>query len=128
MADSKQNSPEVPSAEQPKAIPLPHSSRWKGEKTGWRGRMRENLSGVRHWARSAFTRENVIDQSKTLAWVIPLTFLIWVYAEREQVAKEEKFQFPIEVRSNDANKIVTIVEPRDKKMTADLQGPQANLE
>ena len=35
---------------------------------------------------SLFTRENLVNFARTMAWVVPLTILIWVYAEREQVA------------------------------------------
>ena len=41
------------------------------------------------WTRftSGFTRENIISNLKTLAWVVPLTLLIWIWAEREQVQR-----------------------------------------
>jgi hypothetical protein len=33
------------------------------------------------------SREKMVEAAKTLGWVIPLTLLIWIYAEREQVVQ-----------------------------------------
>ncbi len=75
-----------------------------------------------------FSRQENISRLKTLAWVAPLTFLIWVYARQEQIVKESNITFPIEVKSNDPNRVVTLVYPADKNLVAELEGPRAQLE
>ena len=55
---------------------------------------------------NGFTRDNVIGHMKTLAWVIPLTLLIWIWAEREQVQPAKDVSVPFELVSPDANRVV----------------------
>src|SRR5438105_13375792 len=74
-----------------------------------------------------FTRANLIAFAKTMAWVVPLTILIWVYAEREQIAVEPGRVIPIEVRTTAPNRIVTLI-AADKNIVADLSGPRGQLE
>jgi hypothetical protein len=80
-----------------------------------------------HWA-SRFTRENIISNLKTLAWVIPLTFLIWIYAEREQIATTKDEPVPFELVENSADRAVMLTFPADKNLMLELQGPQARLQ
>src|SRR5687768_9263153 len=82
----------------------------------------------RHLVETFLSRENWINFLKSLPWVVPLTVLIWVYAEREQLADEPKVTFPIEVRTSDPNRVVTLVSPREKIIMAQLTGPRANLD
>lgn len=72
--------------------------------------------------------ERVISFFKTLAWVAPLTVLIWIYAEREQSATQSNISFPIEIRTPDGSRIVTLKEPADQNVTAQLTGPRTVLE
>lgn len=72
------------------------------------------------------SRQRVGEILKTLAWVIPLTILIWIYAEREQQSKETK-TIPIEVRTNAPNRVVQLLLPADKNITAELSGPRDQL-
>jgi hypothetical protein len=84
---------------------------------------------ARRWYRDRVTRENIISNLKTLAWVIPLTFLIWVYAEREQITTKPGEPVPFELVSLDPNRIVSLVDPKqDKNLIVDLQGPQARVD
>ena len=83
---------------------------------------------VRRWARGIFTRDNVASSLKTLAWVVPLTLLIWVYAEREQLYKEPTVPIPINVVMGDPNRVVTLLHPPDKMILADLEGPRARID
>lgn len=85
-------------------------------------------SAVRAWARRTFSRDQLFRAIKTLAWVVPLTVLIWIYAEREQVIPLQAFPFTVEVRSTDPSRIVRLVDPADGKMRADLSGPHALLD
>src|SRR5688572_15344405 len=83
---------------------------------------------VRRWMRDTFTRENIISNLKTLAWVVPLTFLIWVYAEREQIATYKDEPLPFDLVSLDPNRVVTLNPRQDKNLMVDLQGPQARVQ
>lgn len=85
-------------------------------------------SALRRWARDTFSRESLMSSLRSLMWVAPLTVLIWIYAEREQVAKMTLPPFEVEVKSADPRKVVTIVTPSDGLITADVNGPRARLE
>lgn len=82
------------------------------------------------WTRfvSGFTRENIISNLKTLAWVVPLTLLIWIWAEREQVQPAKDVSVPFELTSSDPNRIVSLKPPQDKNLVLELQGPQGRLQ
>src|SRR5438552_16156395 len=82
------------------------------------------------WMRfiNGFTRDNVIGHMKTLAWVIPLTLLIWIWAEREQVQPAKDVSVPFELVSPDANRVVTLNPPQDKNLILELSGPQGRLQ
>src|SRR4051812_47853617 len=82
------------------------------------------------WSRFAagFTRENIVSNLKTLAWVIPLTLLIWIYAEREQVAPAKDVAVPFELVTVDTDRVVSLKPPQDKNLVLELQGPQARLQ
>jgi len=73
-----------------------------------------------------FSAERVLDVLKTLAWVAPLTVLVWVYAEREQLARPTNVSIPIEVRSTAPNRIVRLL--GDKNVMVDLEGPRRNVD
>src|SRR5438105_1454493 len=83
-----------------------------------------------NWRRfaSRFTREAVISNLKTLAWVVPLTLLIWIYAEREQVASMKDVAVPFDLVSIDPNVSVSLSRTQDKNLLLELQGPQARLQ
>ncbi len=72
--------------------------------------------------------DKVIDAIKTLAWVMPLTLLIWIYAERKQSATRSNVSFPVEVRINSKDRMVVLRDPPDHNLFATLTGPQANLQ
>src|SRR3954468_1930194 len=64
---------------------------------------------------------------KTFLWVAPLTGLIWIYAEREQIDRADGVRVPIKLVSKSTDRIITIVEPTDRMLTLDIQGPKAGL-
>jgi hypothetical protein len=70
-------------------------------------------------------REKVLDVLKTLVWVIPLTILIWVYAEREQNVDLKNVTIPVRVVVNNSGKVVTL---RDAAITATVTGPHTNVQ
>src|SRR5438477_4433687 len=78
--------------------------------------------------REAFTRDKVISNLKTLAWVIPLTLLIWVYAEREQVAPYKDEPLPFQLVSVDPTRVITLKPNQDNNLIVDLEGPQARVQ
>src|SRR3954465_8937039 len=94
--------------------------------TAWRD------SATSYWRRNIgnITREQVVSNLKTLAWVIPLTLLIWIYAEREQVGTQKDISVPFELapRPNRAVSLVDTRPPQDKNLILELQGPQARLQ
>jgi hypothetical protein len=85
------------------------------------------LADQRRWWAHLFSRESLVSFAKTMAWVAPLTILIWVYAEREQLAIDDDVPIPLDVRSSDPNRIVTL-RTGDKTVLAALSGPRARLD
>src|SRR4051812_15684629 len=87
---------------------------------------------ARSWWRNYFSRDRVMNGVRSLPWVVPLTLLIWVYAEREQVVPVP-VAIPIEVVSTDPNRLVTI-EGQSRpasgrpQVMATLSGPKAQTE
>jgi hypothetical protein len=65
---------------------------------------------------------------KNLVWVIPLTLLIWVYAEREQTVTLSTEPISIDVRTNAHDRIVNLRLPRDKNIIVELSGPRAQID
>ena len=65
----------------------------------------------------------VPESVKTVAWALPLTILIWIYAEREQVVNNKNGSFPLEVRMIDGNKIVNLKVPGDSNIVVTFSGP-----
>ncbi|HEX8916786.1 MAG TPA: hypothetical protein VF796_30830 [Humisphaera sp.] len=80
----------------------------------------------RGWARKHLGRDQVLTFLKNLLWVAPLTILIWVYAERQQLEKMD-VTVPIEVVSSDAGRIVRTKESQ-RTVILTLRGPKAALE
>src|SRR3954451_12541313 len=72
--------------------------------------------------------EQFVTFLKNLIWVVPLTLLIWIYAEREQTVTLSTEPVSIDVRTNDHNRIVTLRLPRDKNIIVELSGPRAQLD
>jgi hypothetical protein len=79
-----------------------------------------------HWLLDTFSRDRIISFLKTLIWVAPLTLLIWIYAEREQVHTTEDEPIPFELVSNDSSRIVSL-KGGDRNLMVDLQGPRARV-
>jgi hypothetical protein len=89
-------------------------------------RARDQFGQFGRWLRDCFERDNLIAGLKALAWLAPMTLLIWVYAEREQVLPLKDQTIPIAVRSNDANLYVEV--RSDSNIMADLIGPRSRLD
>lgn len=83
---------------------------------------------IRGWVDEHLSRERVSAVFKTLLWVVPLTLLIWVYAERQQLAEVSGVTLPVEIVSNDPTKVYSIQSPASKNIVVKLKGPRARLE
>jgi hypothetical protein len=83
---------------------------------------------VARWFKRTLTRENVVDALKTLAWLAPLTLLIWIYAERQQTETVYDQSIPITIVSGDRNRFVKLeMKEKDANVIAELTGPHARL-
>lgn len=92
-------------------------------------RARSGFVSARRFLGNLLTQDKVTGSLKTLAWVAPLTILIWVYAEREQlVATTDPIPIPITVTSADAKMVVTLLRPAEGVILADLSGPRSQLD
>jgi hypothetical protein len=89
---------------------------------------RDHFARERRWLAETFSREKMIDMFKQLAWVVPLTLLIWIYAEREQIATLPNETIPFQLVSPDANKTVELAPRQDSNLLLELQGPRARLQ
>jgi hypothetical protein len=83
-------------------------------------------SVVRRWFRDTFSREQLLSSLRSLIWVAPLTVLIWIYAEREQV-EPATAQFPIEVRSGAPGQVAHLADSRGSTVLATIRGPKAKV-
>ena len=100
-----------------------------GTAGGRAGRGARSMPWVRRWVRNNLTRDQLASGLRSLLWVAPLTVLIWIYAEREQVTETKSpVSIPIEVVSTDPQRIVTITRPADHQVSAYLYGPNASVE
>jgi len=77
----------------------------------------------RRWWATTFTRQGMMDALRNLAWVGPLTVLIWVYAEREQVDTQQYPDVPVQIVGN--NLAIT---PDYATISIKLKGPQDGRE
>ncbi|QOV91646.1 YbbR-like domain-containing protein [Humisphaera borealis] len=106
-----------PAAPRPDEVPL------KGKK-----RPSRTVAFVRGWIDEHLSREKVSSVVKTLLWVIPLTILIWIYAERQELAGVPGVTIPVEIVSNDPTKVFSIQSPASKLIVVKLVGPRAAVE
>jgi hypothetical protein len=84
-------------------------------------------STIRSWARSTFSRESYVTSLKSLLWVVPLTVLIWIYAEREQVVTANNVAIRVKA-PEDPGRVIRFVPATDNIVHADLRGPQASID
>ena len=73
-------------------------------------------------------RPKVKEGIKTFLWVLPLTALIWVYAEREQITTQPEVPVTIRLRTNSPDRVVTMLTPENRQVLVDLKGPLNSLE
>jgi hypothetical protein len=75
----------------------------------------------------SLTRENIVSFLKTMLLVVPLTLLLWFYAEQEQIETESNVPVAIQVKSSDPSRVVTLL-PGENSILCDLRGPHSNME
>lgn len=123
---------------------MPESSvKTSGEVLAYRSPTRPRRSfslrlrgSARSWARHTFSRDSLMSSLRTFLWVVPLTVLIWVYAEREELGPPEKVTFKFQLVDSEPGRLVRVVEMIDGKpipiegsqVTAEITGPHARLE
>lgn len=73
-------------------------------------------------------RDKWIEFGKTMLWVVPLTALIWIWAEREQIAYSTIVNVPIDVQHAAPDRMVTTLFPLDERISIDVRGPRASIE
>jgi hypothetical protein len=92
-----------------------------------RSLVRRMVALVRRWGRDTFNREQLLASARALAWVAPLTLLIWIYAEREQQAPGTA-RFQIILKSADPTQVATFISAGEQNVMANLKGPKARLD
>jgi len=78
-----------------------------------------------HGARSEW-RARALETVKTMLWVVPLTILVWLYAEREQQVPAQNVKAAVRVLPGRADQVITDVDPR--VIEIDLRGPRQGLD
>lgn len=81
----------------------------------------------RSWARSTFSRDSFVSSFKSLLWVVPLTALIWVYAERDEDLQMGNVPITLDVRGSDPRMDVHLAGD-SPIIHVDLKGRQAEVE
>src|SRR5438309_5499896 len=110
------DTPIIPRGTEPKAsLPL-----MAGHPPTFRRRL---SSATRAWARDTFSKRQLISSLKSLAWVAPLTILIWIYAEREQLAVATNVQVTVDVKRTVDDRIIRVLDPTDRRIRVDFTGP-----
>jgi len=95
-------------------------------KRTWRRRLAHSLKG---WSRVTFSRESYITSLKSLLWVVPLTVLIWVYAEREQVTTLPNVTINVAPPVGVPGRLLARFAPGTiHTIHAELKGPQSSAE
>lgn len=81
-----------------------------------------------HFLRSLLSRRSLVEFARTMVWVAPLTILIWVYAEREQIATVTDVPIQIQAHANSPRQVASIAKPSDKSVVLTLEGPRVRLD
>jgi hypothetical protein len=85
------------------------------------------MVGVRSWARHTFSVASLISGLKSLLWVAPLSVIIWIYAEQQDISGVSA-TIAINVHSSDPTRVVHLVDPADAKLTVEMEGTNDNLQ
>ncbi|MDB5297585.1 MAG: hypothetical protein JWO31_3568 [Phycisphaerales bacterium] len=91
-----------------------------------RRRPNRAVAFVRGWTEEHVSREKFTGAFQTMLWVVPLTILIWIYAERQQQVQLKGVTLPVRVVSGDPSKVVRL--EGDGNVVATLIGPPSNVD
>jgi len=95
-------------------------------KRSWRRRLAHS---VRSWSRVTFSRESYMASLRSLLWVVPLTVLIWIYAEREQVTTLPNVTINVAPPAVPTGRLLARFAPGTiHTIHAELKGPQSSAE
>lgn len=72
--------------------------------------------------------KKLLNVVRNLTWVVPLTILVWLYAEREQIDPQRGIVIPISVTTERTDRVATIVRPEERTVTIDILGTRARIE
>jgi hypothetical protein len=90
---------------------------------------RRRLSAAVRGLRRSLERDRLLANLKTLLAVAPLTVLIWIYAEQQQLVTEKDVPVRLSVVSSDpAHQVVTLLSPSDGTVRVSLQGSQVGID
>jgi len=110
---------------QPPRKQEPVSVAYAPPRRSWRRRLAHSLRG---WSRTTFSRESYITSLRSLLWVVPLTILIWVYAEREQVTTLPNVTINVAPPGRQAGLLARFAPGTVHTIHAELRGPQSSAE
>jgi hypothetical protein len=89
----------------------------------------EMSSKLADGVRRAFTRQRLIANLKTFLVAAPLTILIWIYAEQQQLVTGKDLPLRISIVSADpAHRVVELVSPPDGELHVTVEGSQSGID
>jgi hypothetical protein len=80
------------------------------------------------WVKRHTTSEALMDGLRTGAWVVPLTILIWIYAEEQQHTTEDNQTVLLNVRTSDPESIVNLIGQNADVAMISMEGPKASID
>jgi len=95
---------------------------------GWARRALTKTTDTLRSARRFTSREQIGTFLKNLILVVPITLLIWVYAERENEVSATRVLIPFEIVSGDPSRIVDVIGMDERTVVADLWGSRSRLD
>ena len=78
---------------------------------------------LRRW----FSRRALLDTLRELVWLAPLSAIIWIYAEREQITQPTKIETSVNIISSDRGRFVQPSDNVPIRVVLTLQGPQVSV-
>src|SRR5580698_2633683 len=93
-----------------------------------KSRWSERKENFKRAVRRAVSRDNLIADLKTLITVVPLTVLVWIYAEQQQLVTD-KDTICIDVGSSDpVHQTLSLLNPSDGTLQVTIQGSQVGID
>ena len=89
----------------------------------------DGASALARSFRRSLQRDRLMANLRTLITVVPLTVLVWVYAEQQQLVTQKDVPLHIAVQSGDpAHRLMTLLAPSDGTIHVTLQGSQIGID